>query len=250
MNGLSKAALVALQLALATCAVHAADISGEKVLLPAKEREVHVTYFAAPGEGQHPAVLILHGAGGFDRQIDNYNHYASTLASHGIDAYLVYYYSDVDEKNLASGANVFEERYVAWAKLVDDLADYLQKQKTSNGKIGLIGFSNGGILATGASTLDPNINAAVIYYGTEPWPLKMPAKRFPPLLVLHGDADQVIPVEAGKHLAEVAKGLGGPVDLVIYPGEKHGFGSNTMNKNGADALNRTIAFLRKELAAN
>jgi carboxymethylenebutenolidase len=250
MNRLSRGAVVALLLVLAASIGHAADISGERILLPAKERQVHVTYFRASGEGSHPAVLILHGAGGFDRQIENYNHYASALAGQGIDAYLVYYYSDLDEKNLASGANVFEERYAAWAKLVDDLADYLQKQKTSNGKIGLIGFSNGGILATGASSLDPNITAAVIYYGTEPWPLKMPAKRFPPLLVLHGDADQVIPVEAGKHLAEVAKGLGGQVDLVIYPGEKHGFGSNTTNKDGADALNRTITFLRRELAVN
>ncbi len=74
-----------------------------------------------------------------------------------------------------------------------------------------------------------------------------PIRRYPPLLVLHGDADAIISVSAGKELARNAEALGAPVDLVIYPGEAHGFGSNITAKNGADALNRTVAFLQKEL---
>jgi ribosomal protein L34 len=34
---------------------------------------------------------------------------------------------------------------------------------------------------------------------------------------------------------------------VIYPGERHGFGARIDSANGADALARTIAFLRREL---
>jgi carboxymethylenebutenolidase len=226
--------------------VDAAEIAGKTMTLPAKERQVKVVYFRAPGDAKRPAALLLHGAGGFDRRIADYNKYASALANEGIDAYLVYYYSDADERGMSQSGDIFTERYPAWAKLVDDLADYLLTQKDSNGKVGLVGFSNGGILATGASTLDPKINAAVIYYGTEPWPLKERAKRFPPLLVLHGDADQVIPVIAGHQLAALAQDVGAKADLVIYPGEGHGFGPNPIG-NGADALKRTIAFLRKEL---
>ena len=225
----------------------AADIQGKKITLPSSERQVHVTQFKAPGTAPRPSVLLLHGAGGFDRRIDDYNRYASALANLGIDAYLVYYYSDQDDKMMSYGVNVFEQRYPAWSKTVGELADYLEKQKDSTGKAALVGFSNGGILATGASTLDPRINAAVIYYGTDPWPLGVRAKRFPPLLVLHGDADQIIPVEEGKELAAEAKALGGSVDLVIYPGESHGFGADFDKKNATDALNRTIAFLRKQL---
>ena len=225
----------------------AAEIQGKKITLPSSERQVHVTQFKAPGTAPRPSVLLLHGAGGFDRRIDDYNRYASTLANQGIDAYLVYYYSDQDDKMMNYGVNVFEQRYPAWAKMVGELAEYLEKQKDSNGKAALVGFSNGGILATGASTLDAKINAAVIYYGTDPWPLGTRAKRFPPLLVLHGDADQIIPVEEGKELAAEAKALGAPVDLVIYPGESHGFGADFEKKNATDALNRTIAFLRKQL---
>jgi len=246
MKSLAAAALVAL-LPIATT-VSAAEISGKKITLPATERQVNVTYFRAPGDGKRPAVLLLHGGGGFDRRIADYNHYASVLANEGFDAYLFYYYSDLDEKLMGfGGADVFTTRYPAWAKQVDDAADYLIMQKDSNGKVGLVGFSNGGILATGASTLDPRINAAVIYYGTEPWPLREKAKRFPPLLVLHGDADRTIPIENGRQLTELAKSLGGKVDFVVYPGEQHGFGADTSKQNGADALQRTVTFLKHEL---
>ena len=228
----------------------AADIAGKAMTLPATERAVKVVYFRAPGDAKRPSALLLHGAGGFDRRIADYNRYASTLANQGIDAYLVYYYSDADERGMSEGADVFTNRYPAWAKLVDDLADHLLTQPLSNGKVGLVGFSNGGILATGASTLDPKINAAVIYYGTEPWPLRERAKRFPPLLVLHGDADQVIPVIAGHQLTALAEEVGAKADLVIYPGEGHGFGPDTAGKNGGDALKRTLAFLKQQLGPN
>ena len=245
-----RGVLTALVLLALFPAADAAEIQGKTMTLPATERQVKVVYFKAPGDAKRPAALLLHGAGGFDRRIADYNRYGSALANQGIDAYLVYYYSERDELGISQTGDVFTERYPAWAKLVDDLADNLIKQPQSNGKVGLVGFSNGGILATGASTLDPKINAAVIYYGTEPWPLKERAKRFPPLLVLHGDADQVIPVNAGHELAALAKDVGAKVDLVIYPGEGHGFGPTLDEKNGADALKRTLAFLKKELLAN
>ena len=247
MIGAVRALLASLVLLALLPTVEAADIAGKAMTLPATERQVKVVYFRAPGDAKRPAALLLHGAGGFDRRIADYNRYASALANEGIDAYLVYYYSAADERGMSQTGDIFTERYPAWARLVDDLADHLLTQKDSNGKVGLVGFSNGGILATGASTLDPKINAAVIYYGTEPWPLKDRAKRFPPLLVLHGDADQVIPVIAGHQLAALAQDVGAKADLVIYPGEGHGFGPNPVG-NGADALKRTIAFLKRELS--
>jgi carboxymethylenebutenolidase len=239
--------LAAALLVMSMGAARADDIHGQKVVLPTQERQVSVTYFRAPGNDPRPAVLLLHGANGFDSQIASYNRYASALASHGMDAYLVYYYSDADTQSMFSGTNIFAKRYSAWTRLVSDLAGDLRTQKLSNGKIGLIGFSNGGILATGASARDPDISAAVIYYGTPPFPMDRPVTRLPPLLILHGDADTVISVEQGQRLAELAKQLGTPAELVIYPGERHGFGSRLQTDNGADALSRTIAFLRREL---
>jgi carboxymethylenebutenolidase len=228
----------------------AAEIEGRHILLPAKERQVNVTYFRAPGEAPRPSILLLHGARGFDAQIADYDRYCSELASNGMDAYLVYYYSVNDQHSMASGTDVFIDRFAAWARLVDDLAGDLLAAKQSNGKIGLIGFSNGGFLAAGAGALDPRINAAVIYYGAVPFPIIDRVRRFPPLLILHGDADTIITVDRGKELASLAKDMGGSADLVIYPGATHGFGSRLNTKDGADALARTVTFLTKELDAH
>jgi carboxymethylenebutenolidase len=234
--------------ALFAVATQASEIAGQKLVLPAAERQVHVTYFRASGTAPRPAVLLLHGANGFESQIAGYNNYASELATHGIDAYLVYYYSDTDEQNMSGGNDVFVKRYSAWTRLIGDVAGDVLRNSDSNGKIGLVGFSNGGTLAGGTAARDPRITAAVIYYGTSPFPMDAPVNRFPPLLILHGDADTIIPVEQGQHLAQFAKELGASAELVIYPGERHGFGARLQTANGTDALNRTIAFLTQQLA--
>lgn len=246
-NAMMRLAIIPLILFGSLCAASAADITGQDLDIPATERMVHTTVFRAPGDAPRPAVLILHGAGGFDRRLTAYHTYAAALANEGFDAYLIYYYSAADRNARSS---VFAKRYEAWARLVDDVAAYVRGFPTSNGKVGLIGFSNGGILATGASAIDPGISAAVIFYGTAPWPLQTPPQRFPPLLILHGDADTIIPVDQGRNLAALAKRLGGPADLVIYPGARHGFGIDTTDATGADAFQRTLAFLKTNLSSS
>jgi len=248
MNPLRKAAVLAALALTIAGPVWAADIAGENILLPAKERQVAVTLFRAPGTAPRASVMMLHGAGGFERQAAAYNRYASALANSGFDAYLVNYRSDDDMKRLAKGGeNVFEDRIGDWARLVDDLADGLKTGKDSNGKVGLIGFSDGGTLATGASALDPNIAAAVIYYGMDAANVGIEEKRFPPMLLLHGDADMTITWMNSELLAQHVKSLKAPVAFVLYPGEKHGFGADTSTKHGADALARTLAFLHQNL---
>lgn len=212
--------------------------------ITATERSVHLECANATGGGAHPTALLLHGAGGFARQIEAYRHLAGAIADAGINACLVYYYSDDDQRRMESGDNVFGSRYAAWARLVDDVADTIAQD---GDKVALVGFSNGGILASGAAARDPAIASAVIYYGTTPWPMDGPVRRFPPLLVLHGDADTVIPVSEGQALAALAKKLGGEAELVVYPGGWHGFGPQWTTPDGSDALARTIAFLRRTL---
>ena len=96
----------------------------------------------------------------------------------GIDAYLVYYYSDRDDTRMSQAASTSSTNAIPPGRNWSTISPIIwSQQKDSNGKVGLVGFSNGGILATGASTLDPKINAAVIYYGTEPWPLRQNARH-------------------------------------------------------------------------
>jgi len=43
------------------------------------------------------------------------------------------------------------KRFPAWAKLVSDLSADVKKMKDSNGKVSLVGFSNGGNLSAHAT---------------------------------------------------------------------------------------------------
>ena len=57
------------------------------------------------------------------------------------------------------------------------------------------------------------------------------------------------PIHPGHiRMFKEAKALGAKVDLVIYPGQSHGFGADWTKKDATDAFNRTVAFLKKELA--
>src|SRR5258705_6854608 len=172
MNRLLRAvlALVAIVVAFAA-SVQAAEIPGKSITLPATERQVKVTYFRAPGDAKRPAVLLLHGAGGFDRRIADYNHYASVLANAGVDAYLFYYYNEQDDKMMSFGVDIFAQRYEAWAKQVDDVADYLLKQNDSNGKSGLSDFSTAASRRGAPQRSIPRSKQRPSFYARIPGPL-------------------------------------------------------------------------------
>src|SRR4051812_25822610 len=80
---------------------------GKAVMLPAHARPVRTLQFRAAGDGPRPSVLILHGAGGFDRRLALYNKYAANLAAGGMDAYLVYYYAADD----TGAGDEFKQQY-------------------------------------------------------------------------------------------------------------------------------------------
>lgn len=71
------------------------------------------------------------------------------------------------------------------------------------------------------------------------WPERLGA----PLLLLHGDADSVVPVESSRRLAALLAGLGRPHELVIYPG-----GDHNLTGHGDDVRRRVLAWFRRHRA--
>ncbi|MEO6122981.1 MAG: prolyl oligopeptidase family serine peptidase [Ilumatobacteraceae bacterium] len=63
-----------------------------------------------------------------------------------------------------------------------------------------------------------------------------------PLLVLHGDADAVVPIEQSRNLATRIVEAGGLVELCVYEGEGHGF---RQPLNQLDEYRRIGAFLQE-----
>ncbi len=61
-----------------------------------------------------------------------------------------------------------------------------------------------------------------------------------PLLVMHGDADPVVPLSSTVELVDVIRAAGGDVELVVYRDEGHGL-RNPANRR--DEYRRTVEFL-------
>ena len=65
-----------------------------------------------------------------------------------------------------------------------------------------------------------------------------------PTLMLHGDADPVVPIEQTRAFASAARAAGAPVEVHEYAGEGHGW---SRPGTVADAAARTAAFLAREV---
>jgi dipeptidyl aminopeptidase/acylaminoacyl peptidase len=74
--------------------------------------------------------------------------------------------------------------------------------------------------------------------------MKFFMRRLCPVLILHGDADPIIPVEEAYHLQRVLEKKGIPFEMKIYLGAGHGFENDIWR----DAGLRSLRFLQKHLA--
>ncbi|HYR43705.1 MAG TPA: dienelactone hydrolase family protein [Terriglobia bacterium] len=125
--------------------------------------------------------------------------------------------------------------------------DYALKLPQANGKSASIGFCAGGTNSFTFAGEAPELNAAVVYYGTAPNETTM-AKIKGPVLGLYGQIDARI-TESVEPTVAAMKKLGKIYEPHIYKDATHGFleyqnlGENA--KATADAWPRTIAFLKE-----
>ena len=63
-----------------------------------------------------------------------------------------------------------------------------------------------------------------------------------PLLVLQGDADDVVPPAQAQAVVDAVRAAGGTVDVHVYPGEGHGW---SRPETVTDELERVDAFLTR-----
>jgi len=59
--------------------------------------------------------------------------------------------------------------------------------------------------------------------GRESSPIYHVTTNLPPVLVYHGDADTLTPLEQSEWFVEMAHAVGRPIKLVVHPGGKHGW---------------------------
>jgi phospholipase/carboxylesterase len=191
------------------------------------------------------AVILLHGRGG---SADDIGSLASVLAVDRL-AYLV---------PEATGHTWYPQRFIAplaanepWLGsalgLVGTLVGQAQAAGLPLARIALAGFSQGACLALEFAARTPARYGAVLgFSGGLIGPPAQPRPAAPagaslagtPVFLGCGDLDNHIPVASVEASAAVLRGLGGAVDLRLYPNMGH-----TINEDELDAARTLLAGL-------
>ncbi len=119
-------------------------------------------------------------------------------------------------------------------------------------RVGSVGFCFGGAMSARLATVDPDLRAAVIFYGQNP-PLDDVPKIRADVLGLYGSEDPGITATVPQ-LAAAMKAAGRSFDYHVYPGAKHAFFNDTRPSNyhadsAKDAWPRILRFFDARLKA-
>jgi dienelactone hydrolase len=197
----------------------------------------HTMHYEEYGEPAAPAtIILLHGASG--PAVPPYRSEAEFFAVHGYYVLLPHYF-DVTVSQTPSDAN-----YQAWVNAVGDLIA-AQRSLPGNGprKIGVIGLSLGASVALAAGSQGLPIEAIADWYGSLPDSLFYKFKSMPPLLILHGERDQNIPVSSAQQLQKLCEIKQLTCESHLYSDQGHGFSGDALQ----DARQRTLTFFAKYL---
>jgi carboxymethylenebutenolidase len=246
--------------------------------------KIAVERYQPAAKGKHPAILLLPAIDGLDKAHgDLYRRAARRYADKGYVVLLVNYFdrtpATLDERKAlresffrsARGTatpaeeEVIEAHFRDWMGAVADAAKYARGLPNVDGDhVGLVGFSLGAYLAL-ASAADKRVqvSAVVELFGGLPRSVRDKAANLPPTLILHGDADTVVPVTEAYALRRLLRKAKRVCEFQVYPEVGHVFSDPDdegqeskplsweallrMQKQVKDADERIAAFLDKYL---
>ena len=215
--------------------------------------------------GRYPVVLVIPGIYG----MEEYN--KDITRRFAKEAFL----SITFEPYAREGGVLHLSDAAAVRKVVDPVADarvmgdleailsYIKQHRAARaGRIGVTGFSRGGMYTLLFAAQSREIKAAVLWYGQvkvpktpgvrTAGPLDVATQINSPILGLYGEADSGIPVADVKEIEGVLKATGKTAEFVLYPGAPHGFSredrqSTYRAEATKDAWNRCVAWFNKYL---
>jgi carboxymethylenebutenolidase len=207
-------------------------------------KTVHVEVFAPEGKGPHAAVLLLYGGGGMTIRPDDFRKMAADLAVHGYYTFIPHYFDRTGSDRMGE---MNQANAQAWVSAVHDAVSFASGHSGVDGKrIGFVAFSLGAFVGLAEVVNDPRVKVISEYYGGLASDLPPDTRHMPPVLILHGEKDQLIPVDRAYEIQKFLNRIGTPNEIKVYPGVGHGFDSDNA-ADEKDAWQRTLAFLEKYL---
>jgi carboxymethylenebutenolidase len=239
--------VLAASLATAVAVEPAAEIEAVKETFSSHGKKVGLERYAPKAPGRYPLVVLLHGAGGIgpDGPGSLLHEEARRLARSGYVAMVPHFFDRTAGAKLNNPTRN-ARYYKVWMETIADAVSYgVRLPQVDRRHVGLLGHSLGAGLAVSNAMVDPRVSAVVEYAGSlvfidgppqDPLPM-------PPTLILHGDADTVVPVREAYKLDALLKEWQTPYEIKIYPGAGHGLRGD----DEKDAWRRALEFLDKHL---
>lgn len=216
------------------------QVSHSQTTFTTGSHTIAIEIFTPAAQGRFPAVVALHGSGGLHG--GGFADPARLLAASGF-AVLVPHYFERTGTTWADDRTIRRE-FPTWMETIGDAITFAAQQaQVDAARLGLLGFSLGAYLALSVAATDQRVRAVVEYFGGLPEELEADVTRLPPVLILHGDADPIVPVSEAERLVRLLQRTRTPFEKQIYRGAGHGFSGMTM----LDAAQRTLSFLQKHL---
>ena len=124
----------------------------------------------------------------------------------------------------------------------------LKRRNLPGSALALVGFSQGTMMALHVGLRRAVAPAAIVGYSgmlvvpenVEPDKFAAEIRSRPPVMLIHGDQDQLIPVQALMHAAQGLAALKVPVQFHVSPGIGHGIDPEGL-RHGGEFLARNLA---------
>lgn len=202
-------------------------------------RVISVQEFIPAKPGCYPSVIALYGSGGLREGWADTP--ARLMAGQGYSVFVVHYFDRTG--TVWADRDTTQKNFPLWMGTIGDGITFAaQHPSVDASRIALLGFSLGAYLALSVASLEPRVKAVVEFFGGIPEELHG-FVRMPPVLILHGEQDRVVPVSEAIQLQQLLERTETPYEIKLYPGAGHGFNGLQL----LDAGQRTIQFLRKHV---
>jgi carboxymethylenebutenolidase len=199
-----------------------------------------VELFAPEGAGRYPVVCVLHAsAGANDAEALRLG---ESLARQGFCVMLPHYFAVTGTR--CADAPAIWRHFPVWMRAVSQCLDFAVELPNAEREcIGLAGFSLGAYLALALGSQQPRVKAVVDFFGGLTDYFVRGLTQMPPVLILHGEADRVVPVSEAYNLARTLQERGLGCEMKIYKQAGHGF----RGADVVDAGQRACRFFKEHL---
>jgi dienelactone hydrolase len=209
-------------------AAHSSPITMSKISTQSGGHRIRADKYAPSQSGKHPAILVLHGAGGTLLDGPEMRRVARQMAEAGNTVYLVHYFNRTGTI-VALDAGM-QKNFPAWLATVRDCIKFAQQDSTNPSPVGIYGYSLGGFLALAAASNNPAVGAVVEHAGGIWNGEAERIRRMPPVLVVHGEGDRRVPFQKyAQPLVAVLRERGATPKVRFFPGEGHVFTAVAMS---------------------